>query len=113
MTFLTKPEPDEVLVRFYRRVRPDVRGWRRIAAQAGDSQPHQRYRRESDCVGAGLMIYMCLFGTGKLLLHQPMAGTLLLAGSAVGCALLLYRLVVRNFRIEPDPTAVLPYSYRG
>ncbi len=113
VTFLTKPEPDEVLVRFYRRVRPDVRGWRRIAAQAGDSQPHQDIGGNLIAWALGCaMIYMCLFGTGKLLLHQPMAGTLLLAGSAV-CALLLYRLVVRNFRIEPDPTAVLPYSYEA
>jgi len=55
------------------------------------------------------MIYLCLFGTGKLLVGQPAIGTLLLAGSAL-CAVLLYRRVVQNFRIEPDPTTVLPYS---
>ena len=109
-TFLTDPEPDDVLIRFYRHVRPDVRGWRRIAAQSADAQPHQDIGGNLlACVLGCAMIYMCLFGTGKLLLHQPMIGTVLLAGSAA-CVLLLYRLVVRNFRIEPDPTAVLPYS---
>ena len=111
VTFLTKPEPDDVLMRFYRRVRPDVRGWRRIATQVADAQPHQDLGGNLVAWALGCaMIYTCLFGTGKLLLHQAMIGTLLLAGSAVS-ALLLYRLVVRNFRIEPDPTAVLPYSH--
>ena len=34
VTFLTPPEPDEVLLRFYRKVRPHAAGWRRIAALA-------------------------------------------------------------------------------
>jgi hypothetical protein len=45
------------------------------------------------------MVYMCLFGTGKILLHQPAIGVLLLSGSAI-CAVLLYRGVVRNFKVE-------------
>jgi Na+/proline symporter len=113
VTFLTKPEPDDVLICFYRRVHPDVRGWRRIAVQMVDDQPHQDIGGNLIAWALGcVMIYTCLFGTGKLLLHQPMIGTLLLAGSAV-CALLLYRLVVRNFRIEPDTTAVLTYSQQA
>ncbi len=113
VTFLTRPEPDDVLICFYRRVCPDVRGWRRIAVQAADDQPHQDIGGNLIAWALGcVMIYACLFGTGKLLLHQPMIGTLLLAGSAVS-ALLLYRLVVRNFRIGPDPTAVLTYSQQA
>ena len=27
VTLLTSPEPEQVLTRFYRNVRPDVRGW--------------------------------------------------------------------------------------
>ena len=45
------------------------------------------------------MVYMCLFGTGKILLHQPATGILLLVGSAI-CAVLLYRGVVQNFKVE-------------
>ena len=112
VTFLTRPEPDDVLIRFYTRVRPDARGWRRIATRAADPRPQQDIGGNLMAWALGCaMIYACLFGTGKLLLHQPMTGMLLLAGSAA-CALLLYRLVVRNFRIEPDPTAVLPYSHQ-
>ena len=102
-TFLTRPEPDSVLCSFYRRVRPDARGWRRIASLAPEVNPHRD-------VGANLwawalgcaMIYMCLFGTGKVLLHQWGMGVALLTGSAI-CAVLLYRSVVRNFKSEPMP----------
>jgi hypothetical protein len=45
------------------------------------------------------MVYLCLFGTGKILLHQPATGILLLVGSAI-CAVLLYRGVVQNFKVE-------------
>jgi cation transporter-like permease len=94
-------------------VRPDVRGWRRIAKQAAELQPHQDIGGNLIAWALGCaMIYTCLFGTGKLLLHRAMIGTLLLLGSALS-AVLLYRLVVRNFRIEPDPTVVLPYSHEA
>jgi hypothetical protein len=98
------------LIGFYKRVRPDVRGWRRIAAQAADANPHRDLGGNLWAWVLGCaMIYMCLFGTGKVLLHQPAFGTLLLCGSAV-CAFLLYRGVVRNFRTEPEAIAVVPYS---
>ena len=34
VTFLTKPEPDNILLKFYRHVRPHAAGWNRIAAIA-------------------------------------------------------------------------------
>jgi hypothetical protein len=50
------------------------------------------------------MIYMCLFGTGKILLRQTATGTLLLVGSAI-CAVLAYRGVVQNFGSEPQDSS--------
>jgi hypothetical protein len=47
------------------------------------------------------MVYMCLFGSGKLLLHQPGVGVVLLVGSVI-CAFLLYHSVIRNFKVEPE-----------
>jgi solute:Na+ symporter, SSS family len=100
VTLLTKPEPDQVLLRFYRHVRPDVRGWKRIAAQASDIVGHRDLGSNLGAWVLGCaMVYMCLFGTGKILLHQPATGILLLAGSAI-CAVLLYRGVVQNFKVE-------------
>ncbi len=102
VTLLTRPEPDEVLVRFYHHVRPDVRGWRRVAALAPEIRQHRD-------IGSNLiawllgcaMVYMCLFGAGKVLLHQPVSGAVLLIGSSI-CAVLLYRGVVQNFKAEPQ-----------
>ncbi|MGA3315439.1 MAG: hypothetical protein ABSC64_03250 [Candidatus Korobacteraceae bacterium] len=100
VTLLTKPEPDQVLVRFYRHVRPDVRGWKRIAAQASDIVGHRDIGSNLSAWALGCaMVYLCLFGTGKILLHQPATGILLLVGSAI-CAVLLYRGVVQNFKVE-------------
>jgi Na+/proline symporter len=102
VTFLTKPEPEEVLVRFYRHVRPDVRGWKRVASHAPDIAPHRDLGRNLGAWALGCaMIYLCLFGTGKLLLHQAGVGIALLCGSVV-CAFFLYRGVVQNFRVEPE-----------
>jgi hypothetical protein len=43
------------------------------------------------------MVYLCLFGAGKLLLHQPALGAVLLALSVL-CAFALYRNFVASFR---------------
>ena len=50
------------------------------------------------------MVYLCLFGTGKVLLHQPIVGLVLLALSAVS-AFALYRNFVAGFNQEPDASA--------
>src|SRR5207237_10114948 len=41
VTFATPPEPDAVLVAFYRRSKPSTAGWRRIAKLAPDVHPAQ------------------------------------------------------------------------
>jgi solute:Na+ symporter, SSS family len=103
MTFLTGPEPDEILLRFYRKVTPDVRGWTRIASLAPEVLQHRDIGTNLMAWGLGCMvIYLCLFGTGKVLLHQTAVGMLMLGGAAIS-ALLLYQRVVRNFTVEPEP----------
>ena len=47
------------------------------------------------------MVYLCLFGTGKILLRQSGTGAILLFFSAM-CAGLLYRNVIRNFAVEEE-----------
>ena len=100
VTLLTSPEADEVLLRFYRHVRPDVRGWKRVARRAPELAEHRDLGPNLRAwVIGGAMIYLCLFGTGKVLLHQFAVGAVLLMGSAI-CAVLLYRGVARNFAVE-------------
>jgi Na+/proline symporter len=90
-TLLTRPEEDEVLHRFYRKVRPDVRGWGRIARQEPDVPATRDLERG---IAAWLLgcttVYLALFGTGKLLLREPGLGLVLLLASAA-CAVLLSR----------------------
>ncbi len=96
ITLLTAPEPEDILKSFYRKVRPDVRGWRQIAAQVPDVSPMRDLGRNLTAWLLGCaMIYLCLFGTGKLLLHSPASGLVLLAGSGI-CAAILYRGFVRK-----------------
>jgi Na+/proline symporter len=106
VTLLTQPESDAVLLAFYRKVRPDVRGWKRVAALAPEL-PRTRdlgpnlYAWLLGCV----MVYLSLFGVGKLLLRQPLSGTVLLLGSAVS-ALLLYREISMRWSQEARNPAV-------
>jgi hypothetical protein len=96
VTMATRPENEAVLVRFYRKAQPDVRGWGPVARQAGDITPTRDLGRNVTAwvLGCG-MVYLALFGTGKLLLREPELGALLLAGAVV-CAALLYRHMSRG-----------------
>ncbi|MFB3852623.1 MAG: sodium:solute symporter family protein [Vicinamibacterales bacterium] len=89
VTFLTRPEDEDVLLRFYRKVRPDARGWKKVALAAGDVPPTRDLGRNVMAWLLGCaMVYLALFGTGKLLLGRPGLGALLLAGSAASGVLL-------------------------
>src|SRR5271169_2577707 len=85
-TVLTAPEPDNILLSFYRRVRPDVTGWKQIAALAPEIPATHDLGRNLWCWILGkVMVYSALFGVGKLLLQQWLLGTCLSALAGV-CA---------------------------
>ncbi|MEX0935784.1 MAG: sodium:solute symporter family protein [Gemmatimonadota bacterium] len=98
VTFLTSPEPDPVLDRFYRRVRPGGPGWYDIADRLG-------YGREGMDGGtlnwtnwlAGVTaVYSTLFGTGKLIFGEPGQAAVFL-----GLALVSFVWIARNLRRLP------------
>jgi len=86
VTFLTKPESQETLVAFYRRTHPSSTGWRPIARLAPDVRPSAGgLYNLMDWICGCVLIYGVLFGTGKLLLKEFEAGSILLiAGLAAG-----------------------------
>lgn len=101
VTLLTRPESDEVLLKFYRKVRPDVRGWRPIARRMPELATTRDLGRNAvDWLFGCAMVYLVLFGTGKLILLQPLLGILLLA---TGCAIamVLYARLARRDWSDP------------
>lgn len=91
VTLLTPAEPDDVLLRFYRKVRPHAAGWRHIAVLTPElPQTRDLGRNLLAWVLGCAMVYATLFGVGKLCFGQVRTATVLL-GSAVVCAGLLYR----------------------
>jgi solute:Na+ symporter, SSS family len=82
-TFLTPPEPESKLLAFYRLVRPGVAGWRRVAHLAPEIAPTKDgwYNLMDWALGC-LMVYMTLFGIGKLLLGSTTTALLFMGIAA-------------------------------
>jgi solute:Na+ symporter, SSS family len=109
-TFVTNPERDDILVKFYRHVRPHAAGWRRIAEMESDV-PQTRD------LGANLvswllgcaMVYATLFAIGELCFGRYALGAILFLVAAI-CAVLLYQRISNMTEglppIEPTPVLV-------
>ncbi len=91
VTYLTKPEPSETLLSFYRRTRPSRAGWAPVAALAPDVKTSSDgLSNLVDWIAGCAMVYGALFGVGKLLLHETAPGLVLLAISAIS-GVVIYR----------------------
>jgi solute:Na+ symporter, SSS family len=101
VTFLTKPESEQTLVKFYARTRPGLAGWRPIAAVAGvpdSAHPmNNAWYSALDWLSGCALIYGVLFGTGKLLLGEWPAGFLLLGIGLAGGAVIWWDLSRRGW----------------
>ena len=101
VTFLTQPESDEVLVKFYKKVRPAGKLWSKI---------YNEYQLESskdslpislrDWVYGVILVYSFLFGLGKLLFGIYTEAVLLLSISII-CGYLLLR-DINKMEFESD-----------
>ena len=96
VTFLTRPEPEGILLAFYRSVRPQITGWHPIARLAPEIPPTRDLGRNllSWVLGC-MMVYLALFGLGRALLGGMWLGTALLFASAI-CAGVLYSNILRS-----------------
>jgi Na+/proline symporter len=102
-TFLTKPEPNDLLIAFYRRTLPSAAGWAPIARLAPDAKPSRDGPANLlDWIAGCALIYGVLFGVGKLLLHETVPGLALLVGGLVGGAVIYWDLSRRGWSAVVD-----------
>jgi solute:Na+ symporter, SSS family len=88
VTFLTRPEPEEVLESFYRRVRPGGRGWRRVAERAGFGAEgiEGGALPWTNWIAGIVAVYSTLFGIGKLIFGQTLSAIVLFVIAAAAFA---------------------------
>ncbi len=89
VTYLTPPESETVLYRFYNKIQPEGLGWRKVILNAGKHKieltpSHQKGNLPRGIVAMLLgcvLIYSCLFATGYWIYGQQ--------NYAIGCSLLV------------------------
>ena len=92
-TFIASAEPMEILIPFYRKVRPQITGWKPVAQLAGDEPVTRDLGRNllSWMVGC-VLVYSTLFAIGELCFGRYQAGGIL-GAIAVACGITIWRLV--------------------
>ena len=93
VTYLTEAEPGEILAKFYRKVRPQITGWRPVAQMCGDGPVTRDLGRNllSWIVGV-VLVYSTLFSIGEICFGRYAAGAAL-GVVAVTCGVTIWRLV--------------------
>jgi len=86
VTFLTRPEPERVLLAFYRKVRPGGPGWRPMKQLAPDvdTDRHLGTAILAAFVASGI-VYFAIPGIGGVIFGEPTTA-LIGVGGAIGCA---------------------------
>jgi solute:Na+ symporter, SSS family len=105
-TLVTSPEPEPKLIEFYKKVRPDVRGWRPVARLAtGIPATIDLGRNLRAWILGCAMVYLALFAVGRFVLGARGQGLMLALGSAV-CAFLLRANLRKGWIAEPEEPIV-------
>ena len=93
---MTPPERREILLAFYRKVRPNPAWWGSIAREASDVVAvRDGWRNLLDWAAGCVMVYMTLFGVGHLIFGETALGLKQLA-IAVAAGMLLYTDLTRR-----------------
>ncbi|NND07394.1 MAG: Na+:solute symporter [Saprospiraceae bacterium] len=96
VTFLSKPESDDTLHEFYRRIQPGGAGWQKVINHASDHgvsivEPNAKFTLPQGILAMVLgtiLVYSLFFATGKMLYGETGAG-LILAVVAIIVAFIL------------------------
>ena len=100
VTFVTKPESEATLVRFYERVRPSAFGWGEIARVAKPAPGVERLGVNIvDWIAGCGLVYGALFGIGKVVLGDIPRGVLSLSFAAL-CGAIIWYNVARASQTE-------------
>jgi SSS family solute:Na+ symporter len=90
-TFLTAPENRQVLLAFYRRVRPSASLWGPVAREATDVVPvHDGLNNLLDWLAGCVFVYLTLFGVGKIIFGATTQGLAFLAVGAAAAAFIYW-----------------------
>jgi solute:Na+ symporter, SSS family len=98
VTYLTEPESEATLERFYRRVRPGGAGWRRVSTPLGlgaDTIPGGALSWVNWIAGV-TAVYAAVFALGAALTGSPLKGVIY-----GGVAIAAFLLIQRNLRADP------------
>ena len=108
VTLLTRAEPTETLVTFYRKVQPEGPGWKRIATRAA-------LPRSTASGGLAIqfanwflgcvLIYGFLFGIGYVIFGEMLKGLGFLLAGVIGGALIMRNLNRAGWEPSPDEPA--------
>jgi solute:Na+ symporter, SSS family len=102
-TFITAPEKEEVLLSFYRRVRPSAAFWGKIARKAADVPvQHDGACNLLDWICGCLLVYMTLFGVGKLIFGHLLLGSGLLVLALLAGGVIYWDLNRRGWKTIVD-----------
>ena len=92
-TFVTKPEPTEKLVSFYRRVHPSIYGWKPIAKLCPElPQVRDFAANAANWVMGCVLVYSAMFGIGMLVFRHWLSGVVLLGVSGIAGWLIFWNL---------------------
>jgi len=107
VTMATAPESKQTLLHFYRRVRPNPVFWGPIAQEAVDvAPPRDGWNNFCDWIAGCVMIYLALFGVGKMIFGQYLLGFVFLAVALLAGGFLYWDLQRRGWKvIEDEPVS--------
>jgi SSS family solute:Na+ symporter len=110
VTFLTAPEPDAVLDRFYRKVRPGGPGWRSVSTRLGfgDDRIPGGALSFFNWIAGVVAVFAALFGVGEFLTGSTRDGVLYSIAAVAAFAL-----IMRNLQADAQLAASVDRSQRG
>ncbi len=98
-TFLTKPVEMEHLLEFYRRTHPGGVGWRKIEKLVPDVNSDSGYAYLFiDWISGVVMVYMLLFGFGKVVLGEYTSGMIYIVISLIAGLIIYIDLSKRGWK---------------